>query len=71
MWWVFLITMFVALSCYLLHGYDRNIKTISRVVSIRFRYRWIDRRCRILDRVLFNLVIILIVGTYITIAMTW
>ena len=71
MWWIFGITMFVALSCYLLQGYDRNINTFFRMVSIYFRYRWMDRICRLLDRVLFNLVIILIVGTYITIAMTW
>jgi len=71
MLWIFLITIIVALSCYLLHGYDRNINPLSRTVSIYFRYRWMDRRCRLLDRVLFNLVIILIVGTYITIAMTW
>ena len=71
MLWIFLITIIVALSCYLLHGYYRNIKTLSRMGSIHFRYRWMDRRWRLLDRVLFNLVIILIVGTYITIVMTW
>jgi len=71
MWLIFGITIFVALSCYFLQEYDRNINTFFRMVSIHFRYRWMDRRWRILDRVLFNLFIILIVGTYITIAMTW
>ena len=71
MWRVFGITVIIAISCYFLQEYDRNIKTFFRMVSIHFRYRWMNRRCRILDRVLFNLVIILIVGTYITIVMTW
>lgn len=71
MWWIFGITMFVALSCYFLQGYDRNINTFSRRVSIHFRYRWMSRRWRILDRVLFNVLIIFLIGTYITTVMKW
>jgi|TARA_R110000851_G_scaffold240442_3_gene393158 hypothetical protein len=71
MWWIFGITMFVALSCYFLQGYDRNINTFSRRVSIHFRYRWMDRRCRIMDRVLFNVAIFLMVGTFIIAIITW
>jgi hypothetical protein len=66
MWRIFEITLFVALSCYLLQGYDRNIKTFYRMVSIHFRYRWMSRRWRVLDRVLFNVLMIFLIGTYIT-----
>ena len=58
--------MFVALSCYLLQGYDRNINTFLRMVSIHFRYRWMSRRWRIIDRILFNALMIFLIGTYIT-----
>jgi len=71
MWRVFGITVIIAMSCYFLQRYDRNIQIFYRRTSIHFRYRWMNRRWRLLDRVLFNLVIILIVGTYITIVMKW
>ena len=71
MWRVFGITVIIAMSCYFLQGYDRNIKTLSRTVSIHFRYRWMDRRCRIMDRVLFNVAIFLMVGTFIIAIITW
>jgi len=71
MWWIFGITLFVAMSCYFLQGYDRNINTLSKRVSIHFRYRWMSRRWRILDRVLFNVLIIFLIGTYIKTVMKW
>jgi len=69
MWWIFGITLFVAMSCYFLQGYDRNINTLAKRVSIHFRYRWMSRRWRILDRVLFNVLIIFLIGTYTTTVM--
>jgi len=69
MWWIFGITLFVAMSCYFLQGYDRNINTLSKRVSIHFRYRWMSRRWRILDRVLFNVLIIFLIGIYTTTVM--
>jgi hypothetical protein len=71
MWWIFGITLFVAMSCYFLQGYDRNINTLSKRVSIHFRYRWMSRRWRILDRVLFNVLIIFLIGIYTTTVMKW
>lgn len=71
MWWILGITMFVALSCYSIQGYDNKIKNRSRKASIFFRYRWMNRRCRILDRIIFNIIIFLVIATYVITLMTW
>jgi len=66
---LFLLSVLVSAICYVFREYDRNINTFYRVMSIRLRYRWINRTNRIIDRVLFMVIMILTLITYITITL--
>ena len=66
---LFLLSVLVSIICYAFRGYDRNINTLYRAISIHLRCRWINRTNRITDRFLFRMTMILTAITYITITL--